>query len=223
MTKRKGNCRGFDVEIMMARRELLPLTTGVVWGLCMTGKKERKKQNPHLRHRLSNKRAVLMEDVIRLLGIPEHQPVIPYKPSASAKKPPRPLMSGSDIDPAFFTNQGLGNRNQTAPRTPKPGKAVRKKEFETPPGKEKHDSESPASRDVSDKLLALQKIAASSHCSGLPSLWRVFHFPLLQGRATKGATLQDVLDGRGGLSVDEIAIHLTESLRVKTTSRYFDH
>jgi len=30
MTKRKGNCRGFDVEIMMARRELLPLTTGVV-------------------------------------------------------------------------------------------------------------------------------------------------------------------------------------------------
>ncbi len=30
LTKRKGSCRGFDVEIMMARRELLPLTTGVV-------------------------------------------------------------------------------------------------------------------------------------------------------------------------------------------------
>jgi len=30
MTKRKSSCRGFDVEIMMARRELLPLTTGVV-------------------------------------------------------------------------------------------------------------------------------------------------------------------------------------------------
>ena len=30
MTKKKSSCRGYDVEIMMARRELLPLTTGVV-------------------------------------------------------------------------------------------------------------------------------------------------------------------------------------------------
>ena len=50
MTKRKGQIRGFDMEIEAARRELLPLTTGVVIHV----KKERTKK---LRQRVRGRNA----------------------------------------------------------------------------------------------------------------------------------------------------------------------